>query len=126
MYLVITQRTVTPSNHIFFEGVSWEKYEGGTDTDNKYVETAQGYDIMFDGTYYPIPKDNAVQTTRMTRLGNMSPSDYRYRKQEDDVKDYFKAVQDAHGIDMKINYAPQFADGVNPHKDKKHRDGESS
>lgn len=107
MYLIITKQTVTPDGYIFFFGVSWENY----------IKTSQGYDIVVDGAYYPIPKDNAIESTRFTRSENTALNDHQYNKKADKIGNYFPVVDALLGIDMKLNYSAQFKDGINPHRD---------
>lgn len=137
MWLVIRNRVLFDKK-VFYEGVSWEFYRkvGFTKDEsellkeyNKYEDyiglpwdefkaiNVPGFEIVIDKNVYIISKDDAIETMHFTRSENIPAADYRYKKQEDDTKDYTKAYLELMGIDITINYAPQFRDGVNPMKD---------
>lgn len=97
-----------PNGTIFWEGVSFE-YE--------YDSHENAYKVTQDNISYLIDTEYVIITERPTRLVNESYDEYRTHKHMDKTTDYFKTVKEIKGIDMKINYAPQFRDGVNPHKD---------
>ncbi len=99
---------IDPNGTTFWEGVSFE-YE--------YDDLNNAYKVNQDDVSYLIDTEYVIVTQRPTRLVNESYEQYRTNKHMDKTKDYFKAVEKIMGIDMKINYAPQFRDGVNPHKD---------
>ena len=109
MYLVITDTVVFPDK-VFYYGVSW--------TDLDYTRREDGdFDIVVDSKIYTIDACNAIETHRFTRSANIHQSDYQFQTREDDTPDVIKAMKEHCGIDMKLNYAPQFRDGVNPMKD---------
>jgi len=75
------------------------------------------YVITYNGIKYIFPKDKVIETPRFTREQNIPFGEYQYRTHSDKTPDYFKRVEEYFGIDMKENYAAQFRDGKNPHKD---------
>jgi len=107
MYLVITDTVVFP-DIVFYFGVSWILYTKREDKD---------FEITINGKIYVIDASNAIETDRFTRSDNIHQVDYQFQTREDDTPDVIKAMKEYCGIDMKLNYAPQFRDGVNPMKD---------
>lgn len=97
-----------PNGTILWGGVSFKR---------EHSTYENSYRIIYNNMSYLIDKEYAVIIDRPTRLVNESYDEYRSRKHIDKTTDYFKAVKEIKGIDMRINYSPQFRDGVNPHKD---------
>lgn len=77
----------------------------------------KGFKITYNNKFYFIPLDKAIETPRFTREQNIPFGEYQYRTHSDKTPEYFKRVEEYFGIDMKENYAAQFRDGKNPHKD---------
>lgn len=73
--------------------------------------------ITFNGIDYIFPKDKVIETPRFTREQNIPFGEYQYRTHSDKHTEFFEPVKEYFGIDMKENYAAQFRDGINPHKD---------
>lgn len=111
MYLVIMEDVMFPTQRFFF-GVSWEEYTKKDDGD---------FEIIVNEVTYLIPSTKAIESEYVTRTENIHQSDYRYKQRADETKDYFKALKQV-GIDMKLNYSPQFRDGINPMKDNGRKD----
>jgi hypothetical protein len=111
MYLVILNRVIF-GDQIFYEGVSWSEYK----------KEGNDYKIVVDGVQYTISGKDAVETQYFTRSKNEDMLSYLAHKVSDKTTDYYKAVKEKMGIDMRINHAPQFRDGVNPLRDRKNED----
>lgn len=107
-YIVMTS-TITVGGITFYSGVSF-RFEQDNNRD---------IIINYNGDDYVIPKWACIMTTRPTREENISIYEYQSKKYNDKTTEYFEPVRKAYGIDMKLNYAPQFRDGENPHKDGK-------
>jgi hypothetical protein len=65
------------------------------------------YKIEFNEKEYLISDEHAVAITMKEAATVKDPYLYRRERDQDDTKDYFKAVEELMGIDMKLNYAPQ-------------------
>lgn len=65
------------------------------------------YKIIHDEKEYLISADYAVPITMKEALIIRDPFNYRKERDMDDTKDYFKAVEEMMGIDMKLNYQAQ-------------------
>lgn len=108
MYLVTTEQFEV-DGELFYEGVSWKEYV--------LSETKDNYIITYNSIEYLIPVDKVIETPRFTREQNIPFGEYQYRTHSDKHTEFFEPVKEYFGIDMKDNYAAQFRDGINPHKD---------
>lgn len=115
MYLVIVNRVIF-DDIIFFEGVSWVNY----------VKNGHDYKIVVNDKIYDISGKDAIETTLFTRDKNESMNSYLAYKAEDKTTDYYKAVKEKMGIDMRINHEPQFRDGQDPLRDVKYGNKEET
>lgn len=138
MWLIILYRTIVDSM-IFYEGVSWETWRKvgfsvkenelwdefnkhgedyiGLSWDEFRVQQHAGYEIVVDDIPYIIPAENCSLSYKQTRVVNEAPDVYAAKKREDKTTDYYKRVKEELGIDMKINHAPQYRDGIKPERD---------
>ena len=106
MYITFID-TVEINGQTFFDGVSFEYVY---DPYNKF------YLIVYNDVEYMVQPEYVVETSRPSRFDNISYHQYASELRMDKTTDYFKAVKELKGIDMKENYKPQFRDGINPFK----------
>jgi len=136
-----TYNSITIGNQVWLQqNISTTKYNNGDDIDysinelfgavsmynndeNNVYETtlieiiSDDFVITYNGIDYVFPKDKVIETPRFTREQNIPFGEYQYRTHSDKHTEFFEPVKEHFGIDMKENYAAQFRDGINPHKD---------
>jgi hypothetical protein len=99
------------------EDVSGTTFYDGVCFEYVYDDGLGVYIVTYDNIEYHVAPEYVIRTNRLTRSENVSYDEYRSIKHNDSTTDYIKTVKEVIGIDMKVNYAPQFRDGVNPFKD---------
>jgi len=104
-----------------FSGTVGAVISYNNDETNVYETTeieSDNFIITYNGIDYIIAADKAIETPRFTREQNIPFGEYQYRTHSDKTTEYFESAKEYFGIDMKENYAAQFRDGMNPHKDE--------
>lgn len=111
MLVTITEKILLSTGIYLFPQTQYEAESLGLLYNGSFNEKGH-YQITIDGIDHVIAGDKCVETDIVIAIENQNP----FKKYETDltdvVTDYITEVKKGRDIDMRVNYAPQYADNI--------------